>query len=261
MITAESLSIEFTTRGTKKKLNALSDINFSIKEGEFIALIGPSGCGKSTLLNTIAGFISPSTGHISYKNEKISKASRERVVIFQNHSLFPWKSAADNIAFALRAKGVPENEITEESKRFLKLVKLEEFANHYPKELSIGMQQRIGIARALAADPEVLLLDEPFASLDPFTRDIVQEELLKIIRPLNKTAILVTHNINEALFFADRIFIMSGRPGNIRAIVDVKCERPSSVNDIDHSEELRKIKKEVNTLFKSIREESQNDNN
>lgn len=249
MIRAESLSIEFTTQGTKRKLGALSDVSFNIVKGEFIALIGPSGCGKSTLLNTIAGFIPATKGQIFYKDELIKKASRERVVIFQNHSLFPWKSAIENIAFALRAKGIDKKLIEEESLRFLRMVKLEEFANHYPKELSVGMQQRIGIARALAADPEVLLLDEPFASLDQFTRDIVQEELLKIIRPLNKTAVLVTHNLNEAVYFADKIFVMSGRPGTIKAIVEVKSEKPAMINDIDHSEELRNIKKEINLLL------------
>lgn len=247
MIKAESLSIEFTSN--QKKFGALDNINFQIKKGEFIALIGPSGCGKSSLVNAIAGFIPMSTGRILYKDEPIREASRERVVIFQNHSLFPWKTAIDNIAFALRAKGVNEKDIQSESMHFLKLVKLEEFAHHFPKELSGGMQQRIGIARALAADPEVLLLDEPFASLDQFTRDIIQEELLKIIRPLNKTAILVTHNINEAIFFADRIFVMSGRPGTIKAMIDVKIEKPHSIRNVDNDEEFRKLKNEINLLL------------
>lgn len=249
MIRAESVSIEFTSNSSAKKFGALENINFEIKEGEFIALIGPSGCGKSSLVNAIAGFVPLTSGAIYYKNKAIQKASRERVVIFQNHSLFPWKSAIDNIAFALRARGVDPKEIQSESMRFLKLVKLEEFAGHFPKELSGGMQQRIGIARALAADPEVLLLDEPFASLDQFTRDIIQEELLKIIRPLNKTAILVTHNINEAIFFADRIFVMSGRPGTIKAVVEVKIAKPQSMSDVDNNEEFRKIKKEINILL------------
>jgi NitT/TauT family transport system ATP-binding protein len=249
MIRAESLSIEFMSNTTQKKLGALENINFKIKKGEFISLIGPSGCGKSSLLNAIAGFIPTSTGKILYKDEQINKASRERVVIFQNHSLFPWKTAIDNIAFALRARGVDKASIHSEAMRYLSLVKLEDFSNHFPSELSGGMQQRIGIARALAADPEVLLLDEPFASLDQFTRDIIQEELLKIIRPLNKTAVLVTHNINEAIFFADRLFVMSGRPGTIKAMIDVNFNKPSTMNDIENNEEFRKIKKEVNLLL------------
>lgn len=250
MIQAESLSIHFKSK-SDIKFGALENINFTIAEGEFIALIGPSGCGKSTMLNAVAGFLIPSTGTINYKQKPITKAGRERVVIFQNHSLFPWKTAIDNIAFALRAKGVAKNNISSESMRFLKMVKLEEFAHHYPRELSGGMQQRIGIARALAADPEVLLLDEPFASLDQINRDIIQEELLKIIRPLNKTSILVTHNITEALFFADRIFVMSGRPGTIKSIFQVNIPKPQKIADIENIEEFRKLKNEINILLKN----------
>lgn len=249
LIRAENLSIEYRGAHTGKKLGAVKEVNFEITEGEFIAVVGPSGCGKSSLLNAIAGFIPVSQGCVFYRNQPVTKPSRERVVIFQNHSLFPWKSAEDNVAFALKARGVQKKQLNAESLRYLRLVKLEEFAGHFPRELSGGMQQRIGIARALAADPEVLLLDEPFASLDQFTRDVIQEELLKIIRPLKKTAVLVTHNLNEALFFADRIFIMAGRPGTITAVFDVRLEKPSSIIDIDDNPEFRKLKKQLNQLI------------
>lgn len=248
VIQAESLYIEFKSK-SNHKLGALKNINFNIKKGEFVALVGPSGCGKSTLINAIAGFLPPSSGTLFYNNRPISQASRERVVIFQNHALFPWKSAIDNIAFALRSRGMDADDIDFQAMCFLKMVKLEEFANHYPRELSGGMQQRIGIARALAADPQVLLLDEPFASLDQFNRDIIQEELLKILRPLSKTSVLVTHNITEALFFADRIFVMSGSPGTIKMEIRVNVPKPQKISDIDTIEEFRKLKKEINLLL------------
>lgn len=251
MIRAESLAIEFKPSASRKKLGAVSQVNFSIQQGEFIAVIGPSGCGKSSLINAIAGFIPVSQGRLLYKDAPINAASRERVVIFQNHSLFPWKTAAGNITFALRARGFAPENIADEALRYLGLVQLEDFAAHFPRELSGGMQQRIGIARALAADPEVLLLDEPFASLDQLTRDVIQEELLKIIRPLNKTAVLVTHNLNEAIFFADRIFIMSGRPGTITDILNVTIDKPGSINAIESHPEFIKLKKNINELLKT----------
>lgn len=249
MIRANALTINFHNSKKKTNLKALVDVNFAINKGEFVAIIGPSGCGKSTLINAIAGFLPFDEGAIYYQDSLIEKASRERVVIFQNHSLFPWKTAKDNIAFALRARGVDSGSVSDEAMKYLKMVELEEYAHLYPKELSGGMQQRVGIARALAADPEVFLLDEPFASLDQFTRDRVQEQLIRIIKPLNKTAILVTHNINEALFFADRIFIMSGRPGTITQVINIDSPKPESVHEIDNDDKLRKIK---NTILKMI---------
>jgi NitT/TauT family transport system ATP-binding protein len=251
MIEAQNVSIQFASQGGKKSFGALSNINFTIAEGEFVSLIGPSGCGKSTLVNAIAGFVPCTSGQFLFKKNKIIGSSRDRVVIFQNHSLFPWKTAFENIAFSLRARGVEKSKIHSEVMNYLKLVKLEEFKNHLPKELSGGMQQRIGIARALAADPEVLLLDEPFASLDQFTRDLVQEELMRIIKPLKKTSLLVTHNINEALFFADRIFVMSGRPGTIKAVVNTNFKKPNSINEIDQDEQLRRLKKDIYLILNS----------
>lgn len=250
MIRAENLTIQFENLKRKTNLKALRNVNFKINEAEFVAIIGPSGCGKSTLINAMAGFIKHCEGNLFYRDLPIKSTSPERVVIFQNHSLFPWKTVSENLAFALNAKNLSADRAESIVRHYLKVVGLEKFADFYPKELSGGMQQRVGIARALAADPEVFLLDEPFASLDFLTREKIQDELMKMIRPLNKTAVLVTHNINEALFFADRIFIMSGQPGTIISELKIEGEKPNSILEIEDYAEFRNLKKQINDILK-----------
>jgi len=250
LIRAENLTIQFENLKRKTNLKALRNVNFKINEAEFVAIIGPSGCGKSTLINAMAGFINHCEGNLFYRDLPIKSTSPERVVIFQNHSLFPWKTVSENLAFALNAKNLSADRTESIVRHYLKVVGLEKFADFYPKELSGGMQQRVGIARALAADPEVFLLDEPFASLDFLTREKIQDELMKMIRPLNKTAVLVTHNINEALFFADRIFIMSGQPGTIISELKIEGEKPNSILEIEDYAEFRNLKKQINDILK-----------
>lgn len=207
---------------------ALRRIDAIINKGEIISIVGRSGCGKSSLIMLLSGLIKPSSGKILYEQKEITSPSRERVIIFQNHILFPWKTAIQNIEFVLKARNFNEGDMEKESERYLRLVHLEKYKDRYPHELSIGMQQRVGIARALSADPKILLFDEPFASLDGETRDFVLEEVFSIVRSLKKTMIIVTHNIEEAVYIGQRIFVMSGSPGQI--VKEIRLDIPKSKN-------------------------------
>jgi len=199
-------------------VQALEPIDLSIGAGEFVAIVGPSGCGKSTLLNIVAGFELPTTGRVTLDDQPITGPGRERGVVFQQGALFTWMSVLDNVAFGPVALGMTRTEAHELAMRFIELVGLHGFAHRYPYQLSGGMQQRVGIARALANDPEVLLMDEPFAALDQQTRELLQEEIRGIWRRTQKTVLWITHSIEEALFLAGRIVVMSARPGRIKAV-------------------------------------------
>jgi len=217
-------------RGPQGDLCALKDISFTVDQGEFICLIGPSGCGKSTLLRIIAGLLPPSTGTI-YLEEKPIKAPGHRVgLVFQNPNLLPWRTVADNIALPLEMHALP---VETRHKRVMKLVEmvgLTGFENEYPLHISGGMAQRAAIARALAQNPEVLLLDEPFGSLDALTRERMGGELLNIWQKYRRTVVMVTHNVEEAALLADRVIVLSPRPGKIVDIISVKLPRPGESN-------------------------------
>jgi ABC-type nitrate/sulfonate/bicarbonate transport system ATPase subunit len=226
----------FMVRGVSKvfersghaPLTVLQHIDLDIRPGEFLTIIGPSGCGKTTLLNLLGGFERPTTGAALKEGSEINGPGPDRTMVFQDYALFPWLSVADNVAFGLRAKGVPRDELGRHVARFLELVGLSGFASAYPSQLSGGMRQRVSIARALAPDPDVVLMDEPFAALDSLTRDKLQEELLSIWSQSRKTFVLITHNIEEAVFLSDRIVVMRSHPGRIRAILDIDLPRPRS---------------------------------
>lgn len=203
---------------------ALDNVNVDINPGEFICLIGPSGCGKSTFLRLIAGLILPTSGEILLDGEKISKPGHERGLVFQDPTLFPWLNIYDNIAFGLKVRhkyGEKKNEV----KEFIRLVRLEGFEKALPHQLSGGMAQRVGLARALANHPKVLLLDEPFGALDAFTRMNMQDELLRIWKERGTTMIMVTHDVDEAMYLSDRIFVMTPRPAKIETIINVEISR------------------------------------
>lgn len=205
---------------------AVQNASLTVRPGEFVCLLGPSGCGKSTLMNSIAGFVAPTRGDITVDGEAVTEPGPDRGMVFQQHSLFPWKTVKENVAFGPLMAGVGQNEANGVARTFLSLVGLAAFENAYPNTLSGGMQQRVGIARALANYPSVLLMDEPFGALDAQTRIMMQENLLDIWREFRNTVVFVTHDIDEAVFLSDRIVVMSASPGRIIADIDVTLPRP-----------------------------------
>ena len=216
-------------RGVTKRFDevvALDGIDLEIAEGELVCLLGPSGCGKSTLLNAVAGFTTPTSGTIEAGGTAVSGPAPERGMVFQEYALFPWMSVRANIAFGLEMRGESKAIIDDRVGTLLEQLHLSEFANRFPKDLSGGMRQRVAIARLLALDSPILLMDEPFGALDALTRRNLQDELLRIWSGTNKTVLFVTHSIEESLYLADRIIVMTYRPGRVKAIVPVELARP-----------------------------------
>jgi NitT/TauT family transport system ATP-binding protein len=212
------------------ELEVLGGVDLSMREGEFVTLVGPSGCGKSVLLDMIGGLAAPSAGAVYIDGEAIAKPGPKTAYVFQQYALFPWRNALSNVEYALELRGVSKNERTDKAKYLLGLFGLAAFGDRYPNQLSGGMQQRVAIARALASDPEVLLMDEPFAALDAQTRELLQAELLRIWEKTNTTVLFVTHAIDEAVYLADRVVVMTARPGVIKEIVDIDLPRPRAAN-------------------------------
>lgn len=224
LLSIENLKKVFS-EGEEDEVVALDNINLAIEDEEFICLVGPSGCGKTTLLRIIAGLDTPTSGQALLVDKVIEGPDPERGMVFQEYSLFPWLSVIDNIAFGLEMKGVSKPERMQTAGKYLELVGLSQFSNSYPHELSGGMRQRVAIARALANDPKLLLMDEPFGALDAQTRNMMQRELLEIWHRAKKTIIFITHSVDEAVFLADRIIVMSPRPGKIRDVVEINIPR------------------------------------
>lgn len=209
-----------------KEMLTLKDIDLDIEENEFVCFIGPSGCGKTTLLRIIAGLEEATRGAVYLDGMPIGGPGPERGMVFQEYSLFPWRTVMDNIVFGLELRGVPEAERLDQGRQYLKMVGLERFECRYPHELSGGMKQRVAIARALVNHPRALLMDEPFGALDAQTRNTMQSELLRIWQEEKQTVVFVTHSVDEAIYLADRIVIMSARPGRIKDIIDIDLPRP-----------------------------------
>ncbi|MFY9289232.1 MAG: ABC transporter ATP-binding protein [Methylorubrum rhodinum] len=207
-------------------VEAVSDTSLTVRPGEFVSIVGPSGCGKSTLLNALAGFLTPSGGRVTVDGEPISGPSADRGMIFQQYSLFPWKTVRQNVEFGLKMSGVSRGERERRARTLLGLAGLTPFENHYPDRLSGGMKQRVGIVRALATGPRILLLDEPFGALDAQTRLIMQQILTNMWQQLKISVLFVTHDIDEAIFLSDRIYVMTARPGSIKAEIVVPLPRP-----------------------------------
>lgn len=212
--------------GRSGEMTALNGINMDILDNEFVCVVGPSGCGKSTLLNIIAGLMEPTSGSVYVDGKKVQGTGVERGVVFQQYALFPWLTVKKNVEFGLKLKNLPKDEIEETAMKYIRMVDLEKFANAYPKELSGGMKQRVAIARAYAVNPEVLLMDEPFGALDAQTRTQLQSELLKTWQEERKTCFFITHDVEEAIILAQRVVIMSARPGRIKEIVEVDIPYP-----------------------------------
>lgn len=212
-------------------VNALSDVSLDIQKGEFISLLGPSGCGKTTLLRIVADLLRPTEGTVSVSGVTAREArlNRKYGMVFQSPVLYDWRTVQKNVELPLEVMKLPKSEREERAKTMLRLVGLSDFSQHYPGQLSGGMQQRVGIARALAIRPEILLMDEPFSALDEFTREKLHEDLLRIWSKTNKTVLFVTHNISEAVFLSDRVCVLSPHPGRLSAVVDIDLPRPRTM--------------------------------
>ena len=223
----EHLTKRYRVERDEREVLALSDVSLSVPEGEFMAIVGPSGCGKTTLLNIVAGLLPYEDGTVSIDGKRVSGPGVDRAVVFQHASLLPWRTVAGNVRYGMEMQKRFDGAVmSQRADYFIKLVGLAGFERHYPSELSGGMQQRVNLARATAADPLVLLMDEPFAALDAQTREQMQAELLKIWAEAHKTVLFITHQINEAVYLADRVAVLSPRPGRLKDVVTIPFERP-----------------------------------
>src|SRR5438105_5039661 len=223
---ARGVRLEYFQPRTNTRLTALDGVSLQIMDGEFVSIVGPSGCGKTTFLSVVDGLIAATSGRILVEGKVVTKPGPDRAVVFQDASLLPWRTVLGNVVYGLECVGVSRREAKTRASHFVDMVGLNGFENHYPYELSGGMQQRVNLARALVMDPKILLMDEPFASLDAQTREAMQEELLQIWLKAKKTVLFVTHQIDEAIYLSDRVIVFSGRPGRVKQSIPVTIERP-----------------------------------
>lgn len=249
ILSADRVTKAFET-GRGSRLVAVEDLSIDVEEGEFVCLLGASGCGKSTMLNMFAGFTQPTDGEVRLRGAPITGIEPRCGMVFQSYALFPWKTVRANVEFGLKVRGVPRDARRERAQGFIDMVKLTGFEKHYPAELSGGMQQRVTFARLLATDPEVLLMDEPFAALDAMTRQVMQEELLRIHEASRKTTVFITHSIDEALILSTRIVVMSARPGRVKAVLVNDLPSPRHVS-VQLSPDYARLKKEIWDLVES----------
>jgi NitT/TauT family transport system ATP-binding protein len=238
--------------GAEDGVTALDNVSFTVAPGEFLAVIGPSGCGKSTLFNIIGGLLGGYDGRVAVAGEKVYGPHASIGMVFQEESTFPWRNVVDNVAFPLEIAGMPKRERIERARHFVSMVGLDGFEKRYPAELSGGMRQRVSMARTLASEPKILLMDEPFASLDEQTRLLLGDKVLQIQQQLNQTMLLITHNITEAVQLADRILVMTYRPGRVKRMVDIKLPRPRT-SEIVSSEAFGRY---VAQIWADLREEA-----
>ncbi|HWQ20744.1 MAG TPA: ABC transporter ATP-binding protein [Methanotrichaceae archaeon] len=230
-------------------VRALEDISFGIDEMEIVGILGPSGCGKTTLLRVIAGLEPPTSGEVLLNGSRIIKPNSKMGMVFQEYSLLPWCSIADNVAIGLDMMRIPKEERDEKVKNYLGMVGLQDFADHYPYELSGGMRQRAAVVRALTVDPSVLLMDEPFSALDPQTRNMIQSDILEIRASTKKTIILVTHSVEEAVFLSDRLIILSAKPGRVHEIIPITLGKPRDKGSV----EFNKLRMHVLDLIDKLK--------
>jgi NitT/TauT family transport system ATP-binding protein len=233
-------------------VTALDNVSFTVAPGEFLAVIGPSGCGKSTLFNIIGGLLGGYDGRVAVAGEKVYGPHASIGMVFQEESTFPWRNVVDNVAFPLEIAGMAKRERVERARHFVSMVGLDGFEKRYPSELSGGMRQRVSMARTLASEPKILLMDEPFAALDEQTRLLLGDKVLQIQQQLNQTMLLITHNITEAVQLADRILVMTYRPGRVKRMVDIKLPRPRT-SEIVSSEAFGRY---VAQIWSDLREEA-----
>ena len=224
----KNISMLYSRRG--RRFEALHDVSIHVDAGQFISIVGASGCGKTTLLRIVDGLTTPTRGEVWVDGTKVDRPGPDRGFVFQHDALFPWRTVLDNVVFGLEVQGKSKRDARERADALVRLVGLSGFEQHFPHELSGGMRQRANLARALTIDPDVLLMDEPFASLDAQTREIMQVELLRIWRSNKKTVLFVTHQIDEAVYLADRVVVMTSRPGQVKAVLEVDIPRPRDLS-------------------------------
>jgi len=247
----DNVTLRFMPK-TGTPVTALENISLDVAEQEFSVIVGPSGCGKSSLLRLVAGLIEPTDGAIWLDAKQVTGPGRDRGMVFQSYTLFPWLTVQKNIEFGLKLRGIPPVERQQIARRYLTQVGLDGFERHYPRQLSGGMMQRVALARALANDPAVLLMDEPFGALDSQTRSLMQELLLDIWQQSNKTVLFITHDVDESILLGDRVYVMTARPGRIKEVVMIDLPRPRNV-DLLTSEAFMTLKRRI---MHSIHEEA-----
>jgi NitT/TauT family transport system ATP-binding protein len=250
ILIADNIGVRFET--AEGPVVAVDDVTLNVRDGEFLSVIGPSGCGKSTLFNVIGGLLSGYEGSVTVAGETIFGPHKSIGMVFQEESTFPWRTVIDNVAFPLELVGLPKADRTRKARHFISLVGLDGFENRYPGELSGGMRQRVSLARTLASEPKILLMDEPFAALDEQTRLLLGDKVLQIQQQLKQTTLLITHNITEAVQMSDRILVMTYRPGQVKRIVDINLPRPRS-SEIVGSDAFGHY---VAEIWKDLREEA-----
>ena len=252
MASIEARNLCKTYESSDGNVVALQDVSLKVTDSEFVSILGPSGCGKSTLLRIVDGLANADSGEVLMDGKPIERPTQERGFVFQSFNLFPWRTVRGNIEFGMEIKGASKNERKSVSQRLIELVGLQGFERKYPYELSGGMQQRVGIARALAIDPAVLLMDEPFGALDAQTREDMQDELLRIWAAARKTVLFVTHSIEEAIYLSDRVMIMTPRPGRILAVLDIPFDRPRSESHRTLPE-FSALRHDIHSRLKAVR--------
>jgi len=253
-LSIEHLSKRYWFEREDREVLAVSDVSLEVEDGEFLAIVGPSGCGKTTLLNIVAGLLPYEEGTVSIDGKRVNGPGVDRAVVFQHSSLLPWRTISGNIRYGMEMqRRFDEATMRQRADHFVKMVGLDGFEHHYPNELSGGMQQRVNLARALAADPKVLLMDEPFAALDAQTREFMQAELLKIWSQDRKTVLFITHQINEAVYLADRVAVMSARPGRLKGVFKIPFGRPRTLS-LKRDPQFLEIE---DSIWQLIEEESQ----
>jgi NitT/TauT family transport system ATP-binding protein len=240
-IVASGVVKHYTIERTGHVVVALEDVGLAVRDGEFLCLVGPSGCGKSTFLQLVAGLEPLTRGSIRMDGREITGPGADRGMVFQSHALFPWRTVLENIEFGLEVKGLPRRERRDLALHQARMVGLQGFETSFPHELSGGMRQRVGIARALANHPDVLLMDEPFGSLDAQTREIMQHDILDIWRQTRRTIVFVTHSVQEAVYLGDRIAVMTARPGRVKAVIDVELAHPRDVTSAEFGRLMRPV--------------------
>lgn len=246
---------KFYTDTDGNEVHALKNINLTVGDGEFVCIVGPSGCGKSTLLEIVAGLLEPTDGGVMLDGERINGTSRDIGVVFQDASLFPWRTIRKNVAFGMEVAKLPKEEREKQIEKYISMVNLNGFENKYPSQLSGGMRQRAGLARTFAAEPKVILMDEPFSAVDHLTRCTLQEELIQIWQKERKTILFVTHDINEAVFLSNRVVLLGPRPSSVQQIYDIPYPHKRNRNAAELLEIAARIAKDINSAGQDIPED------